>query len=537
MSDETSNNPEWVRLRDGSQVPFDADRIARSLFTASNSLGEPNAFLARELTDAVVHFLAQDGEAISTAAHIAEQIEKAVRELGHPRLARRYAELQSTAADDTEAEPIVAIRVVDSPTDLVRRSLEAYSLNVVYSRDLRAAIADRLLHVSGLAAPDTLTHYSVDTRTLGNDSWWLHWDEWKSCGDAWIVDSPEWLSILPADRSPIIRLCERIIALPRAAGHPVELHLNVAEPPSWLRTHGFGPLFADADDPSNHSLRFGLQDMLLEQCLSTRDGEAPTIAWHLNEASWRDPSQRGRLKSLVRHTAQGKAVRFLFDRPRVAIMLAEGMDRKNSGVLFEIGLDLAAFARHADISQDGVALLKKLPSLARMAVSAAKQKQQYLRSLPEECPLARGFLIERAACVVTPIGLDAVVCAATGESMTKSPLSLDFAVRIVQTIKDALRQASRSISLDVRLDGQLHSSDSSWSTADTTVSLRKQLETASQLHLHAGGGTMTLLLADENETNVDTLVDLLRWTWQSTSVKRLLLLRASTRLHQGEFPI
>ena len=46
------------------------------------------------------------------------------------------------------------------------------------------------------------------------------------------------------------------------------------------------------------------------------------------------------------------------------------LDRKTPGVLLEIGLDLPAFARRADIANDGPTLLKKLPSLARIAVSA-----------------------------------------------------------------------------------------------------------------------------------------------------------------------
>ena len=51
--------PIWVRDRDGQVVPFEADRISQSLFAATEHLGHPDAFL-RELTDGVVHFLAEE---------------------------------------------------------------------------------------------------------------------------------------------------------------------------------------------------------------------------------------------------------------------------------------------------------------------------------------------------------------------------------------------------------------------------------------------------------------------------------------------
>ena len=55
--------PAWVYKRDGRLVPFDADKISRALFAASESLNRPDAFLAREMTDVVVHFLSEEGAA------------------------------------------------------------------------------------------------------------------------------------------------------------------------------------------------------------------------------------------------------------------------------------------------------------------------------------------------------------------------------------------------------------------------------------------------------------------------------------------
>src|SRR4051812_2626833 len=89
--------PAWVYKRDGRLVPFEPDRISRALFAATEGLRRPNAFLARELADAVLHFLTADMDGPApTTAQIAELVVKVVRELGHPDLARAFADFRRT---------------------------------------------------------------------------------------------------------------------------------------------------------------------------------------------------------------------------------------------------------------------------------------------------------------------------------------------------------------------------------------------------------------------------------------------------------
>ena len=69
--------PAWIHKRDGRLVPFEADKISRALFAATESLGQPNAFLARELTS---HSLTEIGAAFggkdhTTIIHAYEKIE------------------------------------------------------------------------------------------------------------------------------------------------------------------------------------------------------------------------------------------------------------------------------------------------------------------------------------------------------------------------------------------------------------------------------------------------------------------------------
>src|SRR6516225_4108033 len=89
--------PTWVRKRDGAQVPFDADKISRALFAATEALGRPEAFLARELTDGVVHFLTSESDnPTPSTQEISELVVKVVRELGQPRLAEAFASFGRT---------------------------------------------------------------------------------------------------------------------------------------------------------------------------------------------------------------------------------------------------------------------------------------------------------------------------------------------------------------------------------------------------------------------------------------------------------
>lgn len=534
MSDEFASLPAWVRRRDGSQVPFDADRICQSLYAAAETLGTASAFLIRELTDVVLHFLAkEDFGAMPTTTYLAEMIEKIVREVGQPALARRYAELQ-TCSDPTgrESAPPITVACAAGPQQLVRDCLEAYALHAVFSRDVAAVIGEGLLHIQGLEAPASLSSLVLETPRLADLPWWLALDDWRACaGRRWVVESPEWLTTGHVHPGFTPHLCECLLSLPMLGERDVELHLNIAEPPHWSEAHPARPLFAPLEEESAFLERSNFLDGLVERWKSLLAPKAPAIAWHVHERSFRDDTERRQLNELVRQALLGRSVRFVFDRRHGPVALAEGLDRKCPGVLLEVGLDLAALAQRADVARDGVSFLKKLPSLARIAVSAAGQKRQYLRTLPEGSPLKRRFLIERSAAVIVPMGLDEAVVCATGESLARSPLSLDFALKILQTLKDALNEAGRSINLNLRLDSP------SLPIADPAIALLKQLELAGKLHARAGAGTMTLLLADKSQPNVETLVELLQSAWSTTAVTRLQLQRAGGTHQQGELPI
>src|SRR5215467_11585919 len=86
--------PTWVRKRDGRTVPFEADRISRALFAAGERCGQPDAFLAHELADAVVHFLADEADdKIPTTTQVREVVVKVLRGLGQHVLVEAFEQL------------------------------------------------------------------------------------------------------------------------------------------------------------------------------------------------------------------------------------------------------------------------------------------------------------------------------------------------------------------------------------------------------------------------------------------------------------
>ncbi|MCI0455466.1 MAG: hypothetical protein L0Z62_00635, partial [Gemmataceae bacterium] len=218
--------PTWVRKRDGRLVPFDSDRICQALFAATERLDQPDAFLARELTDGVVHFLAEETPGtVAASAWIAEMVAKVVRELRHPDLARAFAHLDQQAVlvrPPGPRPPAVDFRFcpLASPSVVARDCLCAYSLHAVFSRDVAAAHQDGLLTLLGLEEPLGLAAHVVrpdrpDGLTAG----------------LFVLDAPEH-DALPS--TGFTWPSERCI-----------VNLNLASPPSWAAASAPPPLFAE----------------------------------------------------------------------------------------------------------------------------------------------------------------------------------------------------------------------------------------------------------------------------------------------------
>jgi hypothetical protein len=528
--------PAWVSKGDGRLEPFDADKICQSLFAASEALGAPNAFLARELTDAVVHFLAAEpAEPAPSTGQISEQVVKVVRELGQPALAQAFSQgaagrkKLATAPDPAPPSVTVTFRIDESPQAVVERCLRAYTERVVFSRDLIAARGDGLLKLGGMETPRCLASCVLDPVSLPDLGSHL-----AAIGDAAgqgvVLDGPEWHTSGAADQLPPAIVLGWLTQFPAVVRRSVVVNLNSAQPPAWARHRGGGPLFAEVTAPPLP---------LLDAVLEAMPAAQPRLRWdwHVQARDFVAGPHRDRLRRAARLALEGRSIAFVFDRPRRPVGLAEGMDRPRPAVLMEIGLDLPAFLHLPSIAGRGDVLRDKLTSLARMAVSAGAQKRKYLRRHAEGTALTRGFLLDRARLAVVPLGLDAVVREISGQAAAASPLSLDLACQLVRDLHEHLQAAGRTSHLEVGLDSPgpaLDSRDPGLSCADAAVSVDRQFAAAGALHAVAGQGTARVIVPPGEDASPDILIERLQFAWRRTELLRVIFLRPAEPVRQPE---
>jgi hypothetical protein len=530
--------PPWVKKRDGRVVPFDTDAISQDLFAAAESIGQPDPFLTRELTDGILHFLAADcPESIPSTVWICELVAKVVRELRQPRLAQAFAERwQQRAASVAPVQQAVA----NSPVEVVRRGLEAYSLSHVFSRDLAAAHQDGLLVLSGLDAPRELAAAVLSppepSATLQALQLLDTVLEARGGVAGWLaIDGAEYLE-LESGSPPLPRL---LMAVLQAANLTARLHLNAAEPPAWGMPPSHGPLFADPSPlcpPGRAAGCEGRAAAIVQTVLTLERPHCPfAIDWHLSEPDFTAEADSFRgdlLESMVRAALGGYPVTFVFDRPRSLISLGPGLDRLHSYLLLAVGLDLPRLLDHTGITDDTELFLRKLSSLARLAVSAGIQKRHYLRETlhengPDRSFLQRGFMLDRARLMITPLGLDGAVRTLTGQGLFQRQGQLELAQRIVQTLQVVLAEEAGRRLIDCVLD-----ISEARPTDEVPAPARQQLAVAGRLHALTSCGTAIVTLDEEERLSVHQVIRLLEFAWRQTAIARVRLQSKQPAEHQ-----
>jgi hypothetical protein len=540
--------PAWVHKRDGSLVPFEADKISRALFAASERLGRPDAFLARELTDGVVHFVAAEFEsAAPTTAQIAELVVKVVRELGQPALAQAFVagsrDTERAAKRPAAAELVVPFSPADEPEKLVRTCLRAYSLRTVFARDLAAAHTDGLLLLGGLEAPLELEGCILPPPAAGAGLIEAVEEARQRAGAFLAIDGPEHILAQRAADGPANYVRELTIGL-RATGLEAVVNLNCATPPSWADDLASGPLFFEQRRAPKPERLTALADAALEQLLRVRLGPRSLVRvdWHLGERDFAGAAE-DRLLRLARRVNEQAPLAFVFDRPRRPVALAEGVDRQHPATLLTVELPLPRLAAQVTGQNDAPAqFLRKLGSLVRLALSAAVQKRDFLRRHSESRPgLARGFLLDRAQLVVAPVGLDQAVSLLLGQPVTPVGPSLDFARQVIQRLRAVLDLDGQACHIDACLDGfWLSAADTRPATGDQgSVPLLdglSQLQVAAALQDAADLGSAALIVTDGPRPGAEQIADWLRWAWKQTNLTRLRIVRTTRSSQQLTFP-
>jgi hypothetical protein len=553
--------PAQVAKRDGQLVPFDADKISRALFAAGESLGRPDAFLARELADGVVHFLTLESEGTTpTTEQIAEVVIKVVRELGQPALAEAFARFAQnrrlSASKVPEAETASSAEVVFRfpprvpLPEMLSSCVRQYTLQTVFTRDLSAAQDAGLLTLTGLAAPTELAGCVLRPSPDGKTGLIAAIEELRRfVGRFVVVDGPEHLLAAQSQRSAADFARDLVLALRLTGLHGV-VNLNGATPPSWAGQLAEGPLFAaQQPTPQREHLRIWSDDLakeLLHPTHSIPCAGTVRIDWHLGESDFTaEPATRQRLVRLCRWALDGEPLAFVCDRPRRPLALAEGVDRQHPAVLLTVGLHLPRLARQPGIDDEPSKFLSKLGSLARLALSAGVQKREFLRRLERSRPLpspdapvlTSGFLLDRARLLVAPVGLDSVVSSFVKKGLSAGGAALEFGKQIVQRLRDVLRQDGRTTHLDTCLDGPFDfdladtaEPHGAWPSAenaagltawDATAAFKSQLRSAGVLHGIAEHGTLPLFLPKENPPSPEQIADWLHTAWQQSDVVRM----------------
>ena len=569
--------PAWVHKRDGQLVPFDADKISRALFAASEALGRPDAFLARELADGVVHFLTLESEGTTpTTEQIAEVVIKVVRELGQPALAEAFARFgrervrpsaKSQTAETTPSSEVVLRFPRGTPLSAVLPAcIREYALQTVFTRDLAAAQSAGLLTLTGLEIPNELAGCLWGPPLDVRQGLTAALSELRRfVGRFVVLDGPEYLLAAQGQPSAGAFVRDLVLGL-RLTGLRGIINLNSAAPPSWAEDLAEGPLFAAQQRESYRQQLRELSDELLKALLQPSHA-APfarpvRIDWHLGEQDFtEETAQRERLRQLGQLALEGAPLAFVFDRPRQPTALAEGIDRRHPAVLLTVGLHLPRLALQPGIDGDPVKFLSKLGSLARLALSAGVQKREYLRRLersrprerqPEAAPtLTNGFLLDRARLLVAPVGLEKVVHLFVQKGLSAGGAALDLARQIVQRLRDVLRQDGRLVHLDTCLDGpfRFHLTEDAelcddWPLAENvagltaweaTAPLKGQLRSAGALHSIAEHGTMALFLPEDKTPSPEQVAEWLHMAWRQTDVVRLRLMRRPTPTYQLTF--
>lgn len=440
--------PTSVQKRDGRREPFDADKISQSLYAATEAIGSPNAFLARELTDGVVHFLGQENTAETIATEqVAELVGKVVRELGQPALAQAYgnsvrARERTMGAEKTPAEGNVTFSLTDAPATVARNCLEEYSLQAVYSRDIAAAHRMGLLNLSGLETPDLLDAVVVEPppANASVSPWSVGWSQARKAtrqAQRLVVDSPE-LMIATSGRGWLEGFTSGLQDFERSA----YLNLRTASPPKWAVDLTSGPLFANVSVPDAANV-----DAIAAISEEEQAYEHYHLRWHLRGSDFEDPKGCALVREMVLHESRQELINFNFDRAKKPTHLWYAIDRDHPAILNWIGMSLYRFLKLPEVGGDGGKLMTKLPSLIRMVASAGVQKRNFLRK--HRADLAQAFLLERARLIVEPFDVKEVVQTLTGANPAQSSLSLRTACQILQVVREAAENESRATGLEI----------------------------------------------------------------------------------------
>lgn len=540
--------PAWVTKRDGRLVPFEADKISRGLFAAGEKIGRPDAFTARELTDAILHFLAAEAESNTvSSAEIRELVAKVVRELGQPALAQAYADYLPEPSSRAAGAPgntvdltALEVHAGDTALELAWRAsahfMRPYALTHVFERDLVAAHAQGLLTLGGLTAPFQLAACTLPPPNGAEAGLIEQIARAHDLAGCFIVlDGPEYF-LGEATAHAVGDVIRKLSFATKASGLAAVMNLHASVPPSWAGELAGGPLFGREHALVRSPPAVRVAEQLLDAFLENdARSDRLRVDWHLGASDFADDQAHRRLCRLAERLAPVPAVAVVFDRPRRPIAIAEGLDRDHPALLLPVALSLRRLLALPGATSDPQTFTQKLGSLARLALSAAVQKRDFLRRHEHGFP---PFLIERSRLVVVLTGLATPVEHFFGHSQELGGPALEFAKQLVSSVRAVLRHEGESRRIETVVATTPPACfPSSEVAADNlpeaemhgpAVPPRARMKAAGALHGASESGTLTLSLEASTLQNAGEIADLLQFAWQQTQLVRLQFRPSST---------
>ena len=547
--------PTWVRRSHGALEPFDPDRINRTIFAATEAVGNPDPFVARELADGVLHFLAQeDCGSVVTSAWIGEMLVKVIRELGQPELARVIAQ-HHAKEKQAEREPSEA-RADDHTADLIENWLRGgedlptirnrlgnallsrFTLERVYSRNLAASHRGGLLTIGGLDRPGELEAAVIHPFSRAEPPGLHPWvgiyetisQTSRYVGRTLILDGPEKELARGGVRVHDAAAWIRELDL-AARGLGLEVVVNIgSDCGAGDEDAGTpGPLFRSRgrDDFAERSR--AMRDAIVDHVLSRPRASGLRLDYHLKDEL---PSGEDGLvlDRLILAAGRGLPVCFVWDRPRRPVSLAEGISRNRPALLGWIGLHLPPLLERLRQHHNTEEFLAKLRSLVRLAVSAGVQKREFIRQLP------RGdrppFLLDQAHAGLYLCGVDVVVTALLGPGTQDRAAARALARTLYRTVLQTAADESRTSHLDCIVGD----APSALGLDLAPEGWQSQLRQIGKLHAMCRGGTLNLIVPQEMAQRGGWLANLIGFVGKHTSINRLRLLRRDEHLRQQTMP-
>lgn len=499
--------PTSIRKRDGRLEDFEPDKLARSIFAATEALGGPDAFLARELADGVVHFLTNEDSPTVTTEDLNELATKVIRELGHPALARTYRERAERKPANRDLAAPLSVEVRIDGTHAGAAEMANFSLNHVYQRDLVSAHGEGLLELLDLQMPFTMFGVVLQGCQGGNPSqlFELLYQSRDFAHSFVAIDGLDYL-LASGDAEPetaVRQIAQAVESVQLNDGPRVILNLNMQEPPAAVGSANVGPLFSGLEGNVDQQRTGRVAELCLESVNNAR------IFWHLSDVDFRDEAAE-RLQTVVRAAIASANVDFVFDRRNRPVVLGPGVRRDRPGVLGMVAMNLPRFVEHLGGGPiDPDVYFRKLASLARFARSAGRARRDFLRR--RGAPYFReGFLLDRAIQIVVPRDVVEAARRAAGEAQ-QSDVS-DLVRKSLETIRTAL-ETDQNRPTDCAIDFPLEAGIDLQAN-DLGPSVRRQLKTFSVWQQTSGGGCSTISLKPIAPDFIKEVPDLLHAAWR-----------------------